>query len=67
MLIFIFVFLFILGVGLIVSGSQTLTQQVKTSLPPEDLEFINSELLTRKHTGQIILVSLAIVFMFYLT
>lgn len=67
MFIFIFVFLFIIGVGLIVSGSQTLTQQVKTSLPPDDIELIHNELLTRKQVGQILLVMLAIVFVFYLT
>lgn len=67
MYIFIFVFLFITGVGLIVSGSQTLNQQVKTSLPPDDIELIHNELLTRKQVGQILLVTLAIVFMFYLT
>jgi len=67
MYIFIFVFLFITGVGLIVSGSQTLNQQVKTSLPPDDIELIHNELLNRKQVGQILLVTLAIVFMFYLT
>lgn len=67
MYIFIFVFLFITGVGLIVSGSQTLNQQVKTSLPPDDIELIHNELLNRKQVGQILLVTLAIVFMIYLT
>ena len=67
MYIFIFVLLFITGFGLIVSGSQTLNQQVKTSLPPDDIELIHNELLTRKQVGQILLVTLAIVFMFYLT
>lgn len=66
MLYFIYSVIFILGIGLIVSGNQTVNQQVKTSLPPEDLETIYNELKTRKTVGQIILVSLATVLVFYL-
>lgn len=67
MLYFVYFILLISGLGLIISGNQSLTQQVKTSLPPEDLENIYNELKTRKIIGQIILVKLSFILMFYLT
>jgi len=66
MLYFLYIAIFVTGLGLIVSGNQSLTQQVKTSLPPEDLETINNELKNRKTVGQIMLVTLATVLVFYL-
>lgn len=63
---FVLSFLFLLGLGFIISGSQSLTKEVRTNMPPEDIEMIYNELLTRKHVGQLILVSLAIILVFHL-
>ena len=58
--------LFLLGLVLVISGNQTLTQEVRANLAPEDIETIHNELLSRKHVGQLILVSLCIILMFHL-
>ena len=63
---FVLTILFLLGIGFIISGSQTLTKEVRTNMPPEDIEMIYNELLNRKHIGQLILVSLAIILVFHL-
>lgn len=66
MLYFVIIVIFLLGVSLVVSGSQQLTKEVRTNMAPEDIELIMEELTNRKHVGQIILVSVAIICMFYL-
>ena len=66
MLYFVIIVIFLLGVSLVVSGSQQLTKEVRTNMAPEDIELIMEELANRKHIGQIILVSVAIICMFYL-
>jgi hypothetical protein len=66
MLYFVIIVIFLLGVSLVVSGSQQLTKEVRTNMAPEDIELIMEELANRKHVGQIILVSVAIICMFYL-
>lgn len=66
MLYFVIIVIFLLGVSLVVSGSQQLTKEVRTNMAPEDIELIMEELTSRKHIGQIILVSVAIICMFYL-
>lgn len=63
---FVLTIIFLLGIGFIISGSQTLTKEVRTNMPPEDIEMIYNELLNRKHIGQLILVSLAIILVFHL-
>jgi len=65
MFYFICSVIFILGVSLVYSGSQTLTQEVRTNMAPEDIEQIHGELANRKYVGQIILVCLGIILMFY--
>lgn len=66
MLYFTIVVIFLIGFCLIVSGSQQLTKEVRTNMAPEDIELIMEELANRKYVGQIILVSVAIICMFYL-
>jgi hypothetical protein len=56
MLYFFYILLLVSSVGLIISGNQILNQQVKTSLPPEDLETIQNQLKDRKIIGQILMV-----------
>jgi len=56
MLHFFYILLLVSSVGLIISGNQILNQQVKTSLPPEDLETIQNQLKDRKIIGQILMV-----------
>lgn len=56
MLYFFYMLLLVSSVGLIISGNQILNQQVKTSLPPEDLETIQNQLKDRKIIGQILMV-----------
>lgn len=63
MFYFILAVIFILGVSLVYSGSQTLTQEVKTNMAPENIEQIHEELANRKYIGQIILVCLGIILM----
>jgi hypothetical protein len=65
MFYFILVTIFIIGISLVYSGNQTLTQEVRTNMPPEDIEQIHNELANRKYVGQIILVSLGIILMLY--
>ncbi len=65
MFYFILSVIFIIGISLVYSGNQTLTQEVRTNMAPEDIEQIHNELANRKHVGQIILVSLGIILMFY--
>lgn len=66
MLYFVIIVIFLLGLSLVISGSQQLTKEVRTNMAPEDIELIMEELANRKHVGQIILVSVAIICMFYL-
>ena len=56
MLYFFYILLLVSSIGLIISGNQILNQQVKTSLPPEDLETIQNQLKDRKIIGQILMV-----------
>ena len=56
MLYFFYILLLVSSIGLIISGNQILNQQVKTSLPPEDLETIQNQLKDRKIIGQILFV-----------
>lgn len=56
MLYFFYILLLVSSIGLIISGNQILNQQVKTSLPPEDLETIQNQLKDRKMIGQILFV-----------
>ena len=67
MLYFIISIIFIIGFGLVISGSQTLTKEVRTNMAPEDIELIMEELAVRKQVGQLILLSVAIILIFYLT
>ena len=67
MFYFLYIALILFGIGFVISGSQKLTQEVKTNMAPEDIEMITNELTNRKYVGQIILVTLAIIFIFYLT
>jgi hypothetical protein len=67
MLYFIISFIFLIGFGLVISGSQTLTKEVRTNMAPEDIELIMEELAVRKQVGQLILLSVAIILIFYLT
>jgi hypothetical protein len=67
MLYFIISIIFVIGFGLIISGSQTLTKEVRTNMAPEDIELIMEELAVRKQVGQLILLSVAIILIFYLT
>lgn len=67
MLYFILLIIMLFGIGFVISGSQKLTQEVRTNMAPEDIEMLTNELTNRKHIGQVILVTLAIIFMFYLT
>jgi len=67
MFYFLYIALMLFGIGFVISGSQKLTQEVKTNMAPEDIEMITNELTNRKYVGQIILVTLAIIFIFYLT
>lgn len=65
MFYFILITIFIIGISLVYSGNQTLTQEVRTNMAPEDIEQIHNELANRKYVGQIILLSLAIILMLY--
>ena len=56
MLYFFYILLLVSSIGLIISGNQILNQQVKTSLPPQDLETIQNQLKDRKMIGQILFV-----------
>ena len=67
MFYFLYIALTLFGIGFVISGSQKLTQEVKTNMAPEEIEMITNELTNRKYVGQIILVTLAIIFIFYLT
>lgn len=67
MFYFLYIALMLFGIGFVISGSQKLTQEVKTNMAPEEIEMITNELTNRKYVGQIILVTLAIIFIFYLT
>lgn len=67
MLYFIISIIFVIGFGLVISGSQTLTKEVRTNMAPEDIELIMEELAVRKQVGQLILLSVAIILIFYLT
>jgi hypothetical protein len=67
MLYFILSIIFVIGFGLVISGSQTLTKEVRTNMAPEDIELIMEELAVRKQVGQLILLSVAIILIFYLT
>lgn len=67
MFYFLYIALMLFGIGFVISGSQKLTQEVKTNMAPEDIEMITNELTNRKYVGQIILVTLAIIFIFHLT
>lgn len=67
MFMFTLIVVFLFGLGLLISGNQQLTKDVRTNMSPENIESITEELHSRKIVGQIILVTLAIVFMFYLT
>lgn len=67
MFYFLYIALILFGIGFVISGSQKLTQEVKTNMAPEEIEMITNELTNRKYVGQIILVTLAIIFIFYLT
>jgi len=67
MFYFILLVIFLIGIGLIISGSQSLTKEVRTNMAPEDIEVITTELASRKQFGQLILVSLGIVFIFLIT
>ena len=67
MFYFVLSTIFVIGMGLIISGSQSLTKEVRTNLAPEDIELITEELAMRKQVGQLILLSLAIIILFYIT
>lgn len=67
MFMFTLIVVFLFGLGLLISGNQQLTKDVRANMSPENIESITEELHSRKIVGQIILVTLAIVFMFYLT
>jgi len=68
MLYFVLTIIFIIGLSLIISGSQSLTKEVRTNMAPEDIELITQELTRRKQVGLLILLTLAIIVeLFYLT
>lgn len=67
MLYFVILIIFIIGFSLVISGSQQLTKEVRTNMAPEDIELIMEELAARKQVGQLILLSVAIILLFYLT
>jgi len=63
---FVLFIIFVLGFGLVISGSQSLTKEVRTNMAPEDIELITEELAVRKQVGQLILLSLAIIILFHI-
>lgn len=68
MLYFVLTIIFIIGLSLVISGSQSLTKEVRTNMAPEDIELITEELAQRKQVGLLILLSVAIIVeLFYLT
>ena len=59
--------LFLFGIGLTISGSQKLTEQVRTAMSPNDIELIQEELKNRKQVGQLLLVVFGFIIILLIT
>lgn len=65
-MIYFILFLFVVGFIVLMSSRHTISNELRTSLSPYEIEMIDEELKNRKYVGQIILIvacSITVVYM----
>jgi len=65
-MIYLVLFLFIVGLIIFISSNHEITKELRSSLSPYEIEMIDEELKNRKYVGQVIILLACFITVFYI-